>query len=63
LRTKSVVYNGRDCLMVYITKQERQDEHIMHKIDLYKDRYDTAIFVSGDRDIKEVITNMIKEKM
>lgn len=63
MRTKSVVYNGKDCLMVYITKQERQDEQIMKKINEYKDKYDIAIFVSGDRDIKEVIADIIKEKM
>lgn len=49
--------------MVYITKKERQDEKIMLEIDEYKNKYDTAIFVSGDRDIKEVISNMIKDKM
>ena len=63
LRTKGVVYNGIDCLMVYITKKERQDEKIMLEIDEYKNKYDTAIFVSGDRDITEVIFNMIKDKM
>lgn len=63
MRTKGVVYNGQNCMMVFITRQERQDEKIMSDIDKYKDKYDTAVFVSGDRDIKEVIFKMIKDKM
>lgn len=64
MRVKKVKFHEENALMIYVTKEESEDEIIQRKIHGYKEEYnDVAIFVSGEANIEGVLTRIIQDDM
>ena len=63
MRFRKVDYKNTEGLIIYITKEESMDESIKKRIcDFQKEYKEVAVFVSGSKNIEEIIKNMIQER-
>jgi len=64
MRVKKVRFHEEDALIIYVTKVESEAEKTQKKILGFKERYkDVAVFVSGEINVEEVLTQIIQGKM
>ncbi len=63
MRLKNVVSMGSAGLIIYISENEKNDSIIIQKINELKKIYkNLAVFVSGDKEMKEVLGCFISSK-
>lgn len=63
MRLKEVMFKDEASLIIYVTKEEKNNAAIIHKINELKKTYkNLSIFISGDKEMKGVLECLINDK-
>jgi hypothetical protein len=64
MRVKKIFYENKERLIIFITLEEWGNGDIKKQIEEYKKLYkEVSVFISGNNSIKDILENMIQERM